>query len=484
MCGYFNLLEVILTGSRLKRVPTYLIKTSRSVCNAPSYKKCNKKSTCSSQNGPGLERRHFDAWGNLAKLQQNGVAIVLPTDGTATKLLLLDRGYTSHEHLSEVGLIHMNGRLYDPVLRSFLMPDNFIQQPENTQNYNRYAYVLNNPLMYTDPSGELFFTTAILIGALVAAATYTMTALLADVPFSVGGLLKATFIGAASAAVTFGIGTGAEKLFTTFISKAAFQAVAHGTFQGGMTAISGGKFWSGFAAGALSSIASSVWGGGSNSQWQGIGGKIADSGAGMIAFGTVVGGAGASLTGGNFWQGAVTGLVVSGLNHYLHQMKAKNNIDRKLIAKGLNPTDPSTIKNNDELKSFTKEMFSNSLDKTGDLAVYLVDRISDLSGKSAYGETVPTSDQKHVQRINISKSALSSWRLAASTVGHELNHAYHFISGAYNRWSKISADYAFAKSEYISQAWEYMNGGVPTNSIMMDNFNTMISEEYAVGRKK
>jgi hypothetical protein len=234
----------------------------------------------------------------------------------------------------------------------------------------------------------------------------------------------------------------------------------------------------------LSSIASSVWGGGSNSQWQGIGGKIADSGAGMIAFGTVAGGTGASLTGGNFWQGAVTGLVVSGLNHYLHQMKAKNNIDRKLIAKGLNPTDPSTIKNNDELKSFTKEMFSNSLDKTGDLAVYLVDRISDLSGKSAYGETVPTSDQKHVQRINISKSALSSWRLAASTVGHELNHAYHFISGAYNRWSKISADYAFAKSEYISQAWEYMNGGVPTNSIMMDNFNTMISEEYAVGRKK
>ena len=36
------------------------------------------------------------------------------------------------------------------------MPDNFIQQPDNTQNYNRYAYVLNNPLMYTDPSGEAY----------------------------------------------------------------------------------------------------------------------------------------------------------------------------------------------------------------------------------------------------------------------------------------------------------------------------------------
>ncbi|WP_158614843.1 MULTISPECIES: hypothetical protein, partial [unclassified Flavobacterium] len=30
--------------------------------------------------------------------------------------------------------------------------------------------------------------------------------------------------------------------------------------------------------------------------------------------------AGAALTGGNFWQGAVTGLVVSGLNHAMHQM--------------------------------------------------------------------------------------------------------------------------------------------------------------------
>ena len=39
----------------------------------------------------------------------------------------------------------------------------------------------------------------------------------------------------------------------------------------------------------------------------------------MIAFGTIAGGAGAALTGGNFWQGAVTGLVVSGLNHGMHQ---------------------------------------------------------------------------------------------------------------------------------------------------------------------
>jgi hypothetical protein len=48
----------------------------------------------------------------------------------------------------------MNGRLYDPKLHRFLQPDNYVQDASNTQNYNRYSYVLNNPLKYTDPSGE------------------------------------------------------------------------------------------------------------------------------------------------------------------------------------------------------------------------------------------------------------------------------------------------------------------------------------------
>ncbi|MCF6348258.1 MAG: hypothetical protein L3J20_08165 [Flavobacteriaceae bacterium] len=40
---------------------------------------------------------------------------------------ILDRGYTGHEHLLGVDLIHMNGRLYDPLLHRFLAPDNFVQ---------------------------------------------------------------------------------------------------------------------------------------------------------------------------------------------------------------------------------------------------------------------------------------------------------------------------------------------------------------------
>lgn len=48
----------------------------------------------------------------------------------------------------------MNARLYDPVLGRFLSPDPYVQLPDFSQNFNRYTYGLNNPLLYTDPSGE------------------------------------------------------------------------------------------------------------------------------------------------------------------------------------------------------------------------------------------------------------------------------------------------------------------------------------------
>ena len=64
-----------------------------------------------------------------------------------------DRGFTGHEHLTGVGLIHMNGRVYDPTIGRFMSPDPIIQDPSNSQSYNRYTYVFNNPLRYIDPTG-------------------------------------------------------------------------------------------------------------------------------------------------------------------------------------------------------------------------------------------------------------------------------------------------------------------------------------------
>ena len=68
---------------------------------------------------------------------------------------IFSRGYTMHEHLDLFGLINMNGRLYDSRLGRMLSPDPYLQNPDNLQNYNRYSYVLNNPLKYTDPSGYI-----------------------------------------------------------------------------------------------------------------------------------------------------------------------------------------------------------------------------------------------------------------------------------------------------------------------------------------
>ncbi|MEP6803234.1 MAG: polymorphic toxin type 23 domain-containing protein [Flavobacterium sp.] len=113
------------------------------------------------QAGSVIEKRLFDAWGAIISVQ-DGAGNLL------AGLTVLDRGYTGHEHLQSVGLINMNGRIYDSKLHRFLQPDNNIQDPSNTQNFNRYAYCYNNPLKYTDPSGE-FVWAPILVGALIGA---------------------------------------------------------------------------------------------------------------------------------------------------------------------------------------------------------------------------------------------------------------------------------------------------------------------------
>ena len=63
------------------------------------------------------------------------------------------RGYTSHEQLDNVMLVHMNGRVYDPAIGRFLSADPYVKSMDASQGWNRYSYVSNNPLAYTDPSG-------------------------------------------------------------------------------------------------------------------------------------------------------------------------------------------------------------------------------------------------------------------------------------------------------------------------------------------
>ena len=102
--------------------------------------------TITDENGNVVERLSFDAHGN--RRAPNWQALT-PAMLSATTT----RGFTRHEHIDSQNLIHMNGRVYDPLTGRFLQSDPVVQNTLNAQNWNRYSYVLNNPLSFTDPSG-------------------------------------------------------------------------------------------------------------------------------------------------------------------------------------------------------------------------------------------------------------------------------------------------------------------------------------------
>ncbi|WP_232525060.1 RHS repeat domain-containing protein [Porphyromonas gingivalis] len=121
--------------------------------------------------GTVVHRMRYSPWGKL-----------LHTDGTSytrseelstdyDRLLFLGRGYTGHEYLPWFGLVNMNARLYDPAIGRFLSPDPYVQMPDFSQNFNRYAYAFNNPMKFVDPDGEIAWFIPVIIGAVVGAYT-------------------------------------------------------------------------------------------------------------------------------------------------------------------------------------------------------------------------------------------------------------------------------------------------------------------------
>ncbi|MFZ1834797.1 MAG: RHS repeat-associated core domain-containing protein, partial [Pseudomonadales bacterium] len=88
-------------------------------------------------------------WTSMSTYQKSNLTLV----ASALSSTLTNKGFTGHEQLDGVELIHMGGRVYDAEIGRFLSADPFVQDITNLQGLNRYSYVENNPLSYTDPSG-------------------------------------------------------------------------------------------------------------------------------------------------------------------------------------------------------------------------------------------------------------------------------------------------------------------------------------------
>ena len=175
-------------------------------------------------------RAEYDAWG-----RQNVV-----TDNLAH----FQRGYCGHEHWHEFDLIDMNGRMYDPVISRFLSPDPFVQAPEDLQNYNRYSYCLNNPLKYTDPSGEFWH---IIIGAAIGGTLNWVTHGCQFTKEGLGYFVVGNLAGALGAGVGGGLSSflGGGTFGAGFIGSSAAQT-ATSCFVSGATIGAGAGFAGGF----------------------------------------------------------------------------------------------------------------------------------------------------------------------------------------------------------------------------------------------
>nr|WP_212668853.1 RHS repeat-associated core domain-containing protein [Pseudoalteromonas sp. NBT06-2] len=200
----------------------------------------------------------------------------------------------------------MNGRIYDPTLGRFLQADPFIQAPSNSQSYNRYSYVLNNPMSYTDPSGYFFSGLAKKVGRKFIRSAVKIFGAKA---VNIVGTFVATYFGNAYGAAAwtyeFNRAMGVSSSGALRASAVAFVAasipaantgnafsnfVVDGVVGGSISYASGGNFGHGFWSAGLNSAVG--------------GGNVSSNAFVNVVSSAVIGGTISKVTGGKFANGA------------------------------------------------------------------------------------------------------------------------------------------------------------------------------------
>lgn len=287
------------------------------------------------ESGKTTERVSYNAWGQ----QRN--PLTWAVFKTPQGLPSFQRGFTFHEMLDIDFLVCMNARVYNPVLGRFISPDPYIQFPDNLQSLNRYAYALNNPLSFTDPSGyflgglfkflkknvstvvsiaviaatggtSVIFSTvlgstflgAVASGAVIGFGASFTSAIVnggsIDMAFKAG--VQGGLWGGISAGAAFGIGSAFEKgaVLSKYNDFDAPKALLHGVSQGEISELQGGDFRSGFLGGFTGELSATYF--------------KADGIMALVAGGTV-----SKLSGGSFANGAITAAFVAMYNDGMHQ---------------------------------------------------------------------------------------------------------------------------------------------------------------------
>jgi RHS repeat-associated protein len=243
--------------------------------------------------------------------------------GNRTTGAYIDYGFTGHQHVDRLDFIHMNGRTYDPRLGRFMQADIVVQSPSDTQSYNRYSYLSNNPLNGTDPTG--YFGMKDLVGVAVAAVGFWACGPqcswqgFATIGAASGGaqtlaygggphdIVTGAAWGAFSATATWGVNT-----FVPFGDFPVWNVLANATVSGGISVAQGGRFGHGFISAGVSAMGYGVM----NSPGAF---HVGDPVAKVIAS-AIIGGTASELSGGKFANGAMTAAFMAAASEVASEM--------------------------------------------------------------------------------------------------------------------------------------------------------------------
>ncbi|MEH8019593.1 RHS repeat-associated core domain-containing protein [Rheinheimera muenzenbergensis] len=275
------------------------------------------------------QKLSFDAFGKRRMVftpSHQPVALTL-----AAILNRTHRGFTGHLQVDHASIIHMGGRIYDSHIGRFLQADPFVQAPSNSQSHNRYSYVLNNPLSYTDPSGyfwsKLKQWAGVIIGVVVSIyclacgasilnAALTGAAIGAGMAALNGGnIIKGALIGAFSGAAFYQIGANFNANSGFWAEGGLAHIGAHGLTGGVTSVLQGGKFGHGFISAGLSKAVNI-------NKIFGTAGKDAPL---RIVSAAVIGGSISKISGGKFSNGATTAAFAQ-----LFNAERRNRIDEAM----------------------------------------------------------------------------------------------------------------------------------------------------------